>query len=177
MSNEKRVRVITTEVKGTTITFKVAGAGECVLDMNKMDTTLVDRAAIHGMTQRIADAAALGAGATPEEKLAEMAQLVEHYNSGTAEWNIGRAAGGGGGGADALVILALMRVYGDTAERAEATITKTMEKKGLDRKKALALWAGTDKIGKAVADIKAERAAKHAASATLDADDLLADLA
>lgn len=97
---------ITHDVAGQTIIFRVHGAtqvaedgketkplvGELRLDMQRLHAAVTARAAIHGMIQRVSDAAAIsrdeesGKPATPEEKLGAMRELVEHYMSGTAEW-------------------------------------------------------------------------------------------
>ena len=121
-------RVITTAVAGTVITFKVAGAGECALDLDNVDVTLKDRAMFHGFIQRVSDAAALDRGATAEEKLAEMARLCDHYNSGSSEWRI---AGTGNGGQDSLVVLAMQRVYGGSVADQEAYLAKMCAKRGI----------------------------------------------
>lgn len=85
--------VIAHEIKDETIKFVVKGAGTIVLDMAKLSDKIARRAAIHGMIQRVSDAAAIprdtktGKSATPQEKFDAMAELVEHYISGTTEWN------------------------------------------------------------------------------------------
>lgn len=173
---------------GRTVTFHIADGGEpLVLHMDRLSPEVLARAACVGMAQvRIIDAAAVGAqgpdGAilSRAERMAlkreRMTALVEHYETGTTEWNRKRVAGTGARDEGGLVIQALVRVYGDTLERAEATITRTMEKKGLDRKAALKLWAGTDKVAAAMAEIKAERARRAAEGAGAGADELLAEL-
>jgi len=180
---------------GMTVTFHVAdGLDPIVLHMDRLSPEILRRAACVGMAQvRIIDAAAVpatdadGLIVPRAERLAlkreRMSALVAHYETGTTKWNRRRAratgagagAGAGDGGAG-LTILALMRVYGNTAEQAEATITRTMEKKGLDRKGALKLWASTDKVAAAIAEIKAERARAGASAANVDADALALEM-
>lgn len=76
------------------ITFRVLGAGAVTLQMVRMSEVNVNRAAVHGMIQRISDRAAIGrdpetgASATPQEKLAAMQALVDHYHTGTSEWSM-----------------------------------------------------------------------------------------
>lgn len=69
-----------------------------------MSKANMQRAAIHGMIQRISDAAAIsrnpetGKPATAQEKFDRMAQLVTHYESGTSEWSrVGQGGGNRGG--------------------------------------------------------------------------------
>lgn len=175
MATKKTERAVTFEHKDGVLSFNVAGCGVLHLTLSNVSEEARAQAVVFGFARKVTNAAALDAGASNQDKYDAMQDVVTHLNGGGA-WNMGRVAGGGGG-AEGLVILALMRVYGDTTEKAEATITRTMTKKGLDRKAALKLWAGTDKIAAAIADIKAERAAKAAASANVDADDLMSELA
>ena len=174
MATKKENRTVTFEHEGGVLSFNVAGIGKLVLTIANTSTEARDQAVIFGFARKVTNAAALDKGATAQDKYDAMSAVVSHLNGGGA-WNMG-TRGEGVGGVDGLVILALMRVYGDTKEKAEATITRTMEKKGLDRKAALKLWSGTDKIAAAIVDIKAERAAAKAASANVDADDLLAEI-
>jgi len=99
---------------GNLLAFRVMGAGEVALDMLKLNEAIITRAAIHGMIQRISDAAAIsrdpetGKPATPAEKLAAMSALVEHYHSGASEWS---RVGVGGGPKGGFLFEALVRMY------------------------------------------------------------------
>ena len=90
--------VIQTSINGNRIKFAVKDAGELELDMTRLHDAIVNRAAVHGMVQRISDGAALsrnpdtGKPASALDKFNSMKRLVEHYMSGTAEWAI-RSAG------------------------------------------------------------------------------------
>lgn len=174
--------VITSSVAGQLIVFNVKGVGAIEFDTAKVHADVFTRAAMHGFIQRVSDAAAIsrnpdtGLPASPKDKYEAMKAIVDHYMTGTEEWSRRRAGGGEGRDSGGLVVQALARVYGNTVAEAEATIARTMEKKGLDRKAALKLWAGTDKVTAAVAEIKAERAAAAAKTASVDADDLLNEL-
>jgi hypothetical protein len=59
-----------------------------------LSDSVKSHAAFHGMEQRVRDAGALGWNeeakryATPQEKHAAMKVLVDHYNSGTVDWNV-----------------------------------------------------------------------------------------
>ena len=174
MATKKENRTTTFEHDAGVLTFNVAGIGALKLTIANVSAEARDNAIIFGFARKVTNAAALDKGASAQDKYDAMSNVVAHLNSG-GTWNSGRIAGSGGG-AEGLVIIALMRVYGDTAEKAEATITRTMAKKGLDRKAALKLWSGTDKIAAAIVDIKAERAAKAAESANVDADELMDEL-
>lgn len=86
------------------ITFHVRGAGSIELAMRDLHGDIVAHAAIHGMIQRISDAAAIsrdpetGAPATPQDKFEAMSRLVGHYSTGTSEWARRPQAGEGRSG-------------------------------------------------------------------------------
>jgi len=159
----------------TTLTFKVDGVGQVVLNMKALHPDILTRATFHGMKQRISDAAAIpcdpvtGKPASPAEKFAAIQALVEHYNTGTAEWN--RARGEGGVSRTGQTMQAFANVYTDgDVGRAEVMMDKFATKRGIDRKAALKIWAGADKIIDEVARMRA------AQPSTVDADELLDEL-
>ena len=79
----KRPRVITTTIIGQTLTFNVAGTNQpLVLDAAALSDEVRESALLHGLRQKVSDAAALGAGATPAEKLAAMQAIVASLNDG-----------------------------------------------------------------------------------------------
>lgn len=103
----------------SSVTFKVEGHPDLVLDMNKLSPEIVRRAACVGMAQvRIVDAAAIGAAdkagnIIPKDeriakKHAQMAALIAHYESGTTEWSRVKTAGPKGG----FLFEALCKLYG-----------------------------------------------------------------
>lgn len=97
-----------------------------------------------------------------------MKAMVEHYMSGAPEWNRPRTAGGGGGrDTTGIVLQAMARVWPD--RDAEAMVGQLAEKRGIDRKAALKMFADTREVTAAMAAIRAERA-------TVDADELLGEL-
>lgn len=94
--------VIAHEIKGAVIHWQVKGAGALALDLSKVSEANRQRAALHGLVQRVSDAAAMqrdsktGASATPQEKFEAMRRLVEHYESGSGEWSPARETQGVG---------------------------------------------------------------------------------
>ena len=114
---------------GTELIFTVKGAAQsddgALLDVElrfspeRASTECRTRAELHGWIQRISDAAAIsrdtktGKSATAAEKLAAMAKLVEHYETGTADWKMAGSGGGGGAGSaeKALLVRCLMEIY------------------------------------------------------------------
>lgn len=134
------------------IMFTVKGAGVVSLQLSKIHADNLRHAAIHGMIQRISDAAAIsrnpetGAAASPEAKLEAMQKLVAHYESGTAEWTRVREAGPKGG----LLFEALVRM-GNSAEEVREFLD------GLSDKEQAALREDSD-VAPIIAQIKAEKA-------------------
>ena len=114
VTKPKSNSVITHAVEAGVITFTVKDAGECTLDMAQVHPAIREQAMIHGMIQRISDAAAIsrnpetGLPATPEEKLMAMAVLADHYMTGTDEW---RRTGTGGGERTSILFRALVNLY------------------------------------------------------------------
>ena len=161
--------VITHELKGSTIVFTVTGVASLELDMGKVASSIYERAAIHGLIQRISDAAAIsrntetGLPADPTDKYEAMKVLVEHYNSGAEEWRITKSSTGSGenGG---LLKKCLLKLF---PEKGEERVTEYL--KTLSRKDKLALL-NSDKV-KPVADEFRAKGVK-----TEDAEKLLSGL-
>lgn len=100
MNKQERKSIIAREwdLEAGVITFTVAGAGQCQLNVGEIvgleayaSLTDVGKTMIlHGGTQKIADKAALsrnpdtGRSATPQDKLEAMAGLCDHLNNGGA---------------------------------------------------------------------------------------------
>lgn len=182
MQSKPKVNSIVTHrlTEGGMLLFTVRDAGSFVFNPFACHADIQHRAAIHGFIQRISDGAAIergenGAAATPNDKRARMERIAEHLASGTTEWNL-RAAGGAQTDAG-LVILAMVRAaIAPDADNANSLVLALMSKRTIDRRAALDVWASTAKVASALADIRAERAAKVAESANLDSDDLLDEL-
>lgn len=88
--NQKRNSIIGHEwdVRAGYITFTVAGAGTCQVNVGALSEEVRTHAMFHGLTQRVQDKAAIsrnpdtGRSATPQDKLAAMQALCEHLNNG-----------------------------------------------------------------------------------------------
>lgn len=147
-TKQKSNSVITHRVDGPVIVFSVIGVGEIELNTENLHTDVAARAAIHGMIQRISDAAAIprdpetGKSATPQEKYDAMAALVAHYESGTAEWS---RVGQGTGEPRGQLFRALCVVY---PNRAQSEIREWLNGKS---KAEQATMRATQKVRDAVA--------------------------
>lgn len=135
------------------------GGAPLTLDMTKIHPDVIRRAACVGFAQvRIVDAAAIGAadksGAiipTAERlamKRARMADLIAHYETGTAEWSRVKTGGDTGG----YLFSALCRMFAATKTPAE--IRTYLD--GLSEKEQTALRED-DTVEPVIRAIKAER--------------------
>lgn len=129
------------QMEGGIIAITVLGAGDLTFDPAKADAANKAHAEFHGWKQRLSDAAAIsrdpetGKPASPADKLAAIRALVEHYESGSAEWSrIGQ-----GGGGKSLTIEAIAELKGVEYAAAEAMVVNmaAVEYEG-DTKKFLA---------------------------------------
>lgn len=161
--------VITSKVEGQTLIFTVKDIGNLRLNFTDLSETVRERAMVHGMVQRISDAAAIARSAengykvSAQEKYDAMAELVAHYASGTSEWS--RARGAPGIGADAaLLVKCLAQIYDDrTLEQLKAWVAKRSK----SERTALLM---SEKIKPLADEIRAQSASD------ISADDLIADL-
>lgn len=174
-----RANAVVTMVKlDNKLIFTVKGVTEKLeFDIDKASAENRARAMVHGFKQRISDGAALsadtetGKAASPEAKFARMKSLVDHYMSGSTEWAIRVAAPQG---FDAgFIVRAIIHAAINGAKTpvdVEALVALTIKTgKATDRDAALKFWAGTDKVVKAIAELKASAAPKGA-------DDVLAEM-
>lgn len=159
--------VVTHRITEHGVVFTVKGAGQAedgtVTDAELAFTLALAsqenrrRAELHGWIQRISDAAAIsrdtktGKPASAAEKLAAMAKLVEHYQSGTQEW---RLAGSGGGlqAESVLLVKCLQRIY---TERTEAQLREWVGKRSASERAAL---LASEKIKPIADEIRAQSA-------------------
>ena len=164
--------VVEVEQAGDLMSFTVEGEGEAVLDLTRVSAVSRTRAMWHGFKQRVSDAAAIqcdpqtGKPASPAEKFAALAAVVEHLNSGSEDWNLKRAAGERTGN----VLQAFANVYGFTIEKARTTMEAFAAKRGIEYGEALKIWRGSDKILDELARMARER------PSVVDADSLLDEL-
>lgn len=165
--------VITTKLgpDNNSIIFTVKDVGEIELSLALMSDENRQRAMIHGMTQRISDAAAIsrnpetGKPADAADKFAAMKSLVVFYESGTKEWTRKRVEGGAGY-SNGLLAECLKRLHPEKpAERIAAYL------KGLKPSERAALL-NSDKIRPIAEEIRAEAAE----ASKVDVDALLAGL-
>lgn len=161
--------VITSKLVDGAIVFTIATVGDLQLRLDALSQEVRERAMIHGLTQRVSDAAAIGflkdekRFATPQEKYDAMAELVAHYSSGTAEWSRTRSAPGIGADS-ALLVKCLSQLYTD---RSTEQLKAWVAKRSRSERTALLL---SEKIKPLADEIRSQSASGASA------DDLIADL-
>jgi len=177
MRDKQQIKPVVSE-DFSKVTFEMRGMQDLVLDMTKLHTDIIKRAACVGMAQvRIIDAAAVSradadgnvrsAGEMLTLKRERMEALVAHYMTGTDEWAQKRAGGGAAKDTSGITLQAMRRVWSDKA--CEALAFRMAQKRGISRREAYAVFAQTKEVAAAIAAIKAERA-------TVSADDLIAEM-
>lgn len=176
METKKRANsIITTAHDSAGITFHVAGVGELSLPFADLSPEITRRAMIHGLIQRVSDAAALsrnpdtGKPATPQEKFAEMEKLVAHYRTGTVEWALRRASGGGESREGGVTLRALANVQKTDVGAMREKVERMAEKNGTTTRAILAKLATQSAVAAEIARLKS-------ATVAIDADELLAEL-
>ena len=183
MANGKKREnsVITTQVEDNgpgglpVIRFDVLGAGTLELNVADLADSIMNHAIVHGMVQRISDAAAIGflkdenRYATAKEKYDSMQELVDYYAGGATEWSRKRTGGDGGSG---ITLHAVAAVQGLSPADMRARIDQLAEKRGIKPAALLRKLAESEVVAREIARIRSERAGDG-----LDADDLLAEMA
>jgi len=111
---------------GDELAFDVLGVGVLRFDLTAVHGDIRHHAFVHGMIQRISDAAAIsrdpetGEPATAQDKFDAMQRLVAHYESGTPEWSRRAAPGEGNKGGLLFKALCIMSAETKTPEDIKA---------------------------------------------------------
>lgn len=160
MTNEKTKTnsVVTASWEGAILTLKVAGAGNVVLSMDALSPTIIERAAMHGLEQRLRDRAAIardtktGASASPADKFARIKELADHYAAG-GEWEM--RGGGAGRMKEADYILqALAQVQGLEVEEMAERVATAAGKREITVDAYLKRVATSPAVAQAIAALK-----------------------
>ena len=154
------------------ILFTVANVGSIELVVSSLAENVRQSALIHGLIQKVSDAAALprnedGSPASPSDKHAAMQAVVDRLLAG--EWN--KRGEASGDSAPAGLIRRAVIEWAEANGRTEAKAIAFYESK--DRAGQLALRK-VPEIAAIMERIKSERGANKAS--TINADDLLAEI-
>ena len=111
-----------------TVTFTATDGASLTIHAERLHPELRAYAALHGLKQKVGDAAALGASATDADKFEAMRAIVSHLESGSDSWNLGRV----GGGDSALIEALVLAGKPDTADmRAKVRAMTTAQRTAL----------------------------------------------
>lgn len=150
----------------------VAGFAPLMVQVRDLSDTMLEQAVLHGLKQKIVDAAALsrnpdtGRSATAEDKYNAMKEVLDRIMAG--EWNKARGDGSGTG-SGGLLFAALCRLY---TTKTTDEIRAFLEGKTTAEQAAL---RKNPKVAGVIESIKAERA--QSVADEVDTEDMLAELA
>jgi hypothetical protein len=167
-TSSKKVADITTDIMGSKLTITVSNGEFIELDVTKLSPAMQLQAMLHGMKQKIVDAAAIprntetGKSATISDKYEAMLEVANRVMFG--EWNKARGDGSGKG-SKSYLCEALMELY----KKDRATVTNFLKGKSADEKAALSANA---KVVAIVARLQAEKVA----ASGIDSDAILGEL-
>ena len=105
-----RAKQITSKIDNEklTLTITVVGKEPIIIGVKDLDQDMVNMATLHGLKQKIVDAAALGASYSTREKYEAMSVVVERITGEFPSWNVRSE---GGGSVTGLLFRALCRLY------------------------------------------------------------------
>lgn len=112
MTITKQVVRMQTDINASVgeLTFTCPGLSPIVLHVGRLHKDVLAYAVLHGLKARVGDCAAASSGTSWTEKHAAMLSLVEHYESGSAEWAMRSTAARVVGADTQLLVAALMEL-------------------------------------------------------------------
>lgn len=164
----KRTPAITAAIEGMMLTFTGDNGRVLTVDARTLSTSILDAAIMHGLKQKVGDAAAIsrnpetGRSASTDDKFDAMVEVVKRLE--LDHWNKPREAGDGAG-AGGLLFKALCRVK---ADKTPAEVKAYLDGRSKEEQAALR------KVPVIAAAIDAIRA-ESAKAAGIDGEALLAD--
>lgn len=127
-----------------TLTLTFINGKEIVVDANTLSEEIRNQALLHGLKQKLVDAAAIsrnldtGASASVDDKYNAVKKIADRLTAPGAKWNEGRAAGSDPSptaGVNNILLRALMKMTGRDMEYVKAYLgNKTKEQRAALRK-------------------------------------------
>jgi len=127
-----------------TLTLTFINGKEIVIDANTLSEEIRNQALLHGLKQKLVDAAAIsrnldtGASASVDDKYNAVRKIADRLTADGAKWNEGRAAGSEPSptaGVNNILLRALMKMTGRDMEYVKAYLgNKTKEQRAALRK-------------------------------------------
>ena len=168
MNDTKRNATISAAIDGQALTLSFANGETLTLRADWLTTDIQQQAMMHGLKQKLVDAAALsrnpetGRAATVEDKYQTVKTVYDRLLAG--QWNATREGGGATGG---LLLQALCRMYSGrkTPEELKAFLADKSDAEKTALRK-------NPRVAQIIEDIRAEQGK----AAGIDTDELLGEL-
>lgn len=160
---------IATDIFNNILTINFSNGEVIEVDITKLSPEIQKQAMLHGLKQKLVDAAAIardtstGRSATIADKFVAVKEVADRITSADGTWNKVREAGATSSGSASLLARALVQLTG----KPRADIDAFLETKSKEEKKALAT---SDKVAPIIAQLQ------NAAVASIDADGMLQSL-
>lgn len=109
---------INADIFGSVLTLTFADGNEIVVDVSKLSDDIRAAAIMHGVKQKLVDAAAIarnvdtGTSATVTDKYNAVKKVADRIMSADGKWNEGRGAATTPGASGAILVRALMKMTG-----------------------------------------------------------------
>ncbi len=164
----KRQDVVDTSKTDEVVTVTVTGFEPIIVPVNDLSDAIFRQAAVHGITQKLIDAAALsrdpetGKPATPADKYARVKAVADRLMAG-GPWNALKVAGPKGG----VLFAALVTMY--AGKRSPEQVREWLDGKTKAEQHAL-------RTNPQVADVVRKIEAEYAAKSGVDSDAMLGEL-
>lgn len=164
--------IVSVEVANGNPVFTVADEGTFTVNLSGLSDEIRNRALLHGIVQKVSDAAALGKDATPGDKFAAMNSVADRLANG--DWS--KSRGDGSGPVQGIIYRAFREYVETMATKRKKPVPSDEEIRAVydakDRAEQLALRK-VPEIADIIERIKAE---KGSTGQTVDVDNLLGDL-
>lgn len=150
--------VVTATWAESVLTLAVKGAGDIVVNIDELSPMIIERAAKHGLEQRLRDRAAIardtktGASASAQEKFERIKSLADHYLAG-GEWEM-RGEGGVRRKETDYILQALADIQAVAIEVMVERVAAQAEKRGITPDAYLKAVATSPAVATKVAEIK-----------------------
>lgn len=152
-TDTKTVKAVASAIENGTLKLTFSHGKTLAIDATMLNPELLAYAALHGLKQKLVDAAAIlrnpdtGASATIDDKYDAVREIYDRITSPDGTWNKVRGDGTGGGASVGLLVRALMAMTGKNEDDTRAQLDACTD----DEVKAL---RGNPKVAAKIAEFK-----------------------
>jgi len=143
-----RKTAISADVYQSTLTLTFADGRDIAIDLNSLSESIKQQAMLHGLKQKLVDAAALsrnpetGRSATLDDKFAAVKEVADRITSADGTWNKERKSGDAAENGGNLLLRAIQHMTGKDRTYAESFLnSKTKEQRAALKKNPRVLSA------------------------------------